>query len=229
MPSETFPGAVVGDADLEQRIFDALKSHRLSLRHVTIEARQGTITLAGEVNSFYAKQLLQHSARRHAGDSPVIDEVNVVTPVGSRDTPRLCLTAAAGALLLLTLFSLGCGQAEPERVAVFPVTGQVLFEGRPAAGAVVTFHPKDKNIVIPAPHARADAQGNFVLTTYRAEDGAPVGEYLITVELRRIVPHDGEYVPGPNLLPPKYSVPKTTDLVARVAEGSNTVPIRIVR
>jgi hypothetical protein len=56
--------------------------------------------LRGQVNSFYAKQLSQHSARRLAGDSQVIDEVSVVTPASFRDPAGLKQSATAGVLLL---------------------------------------------------------------------------------------------------------------------------------
>jgi osmotically-inducible protein OsmY len=89
------------DVELEQRISASLRNHHVgSLRNVQVEARSGTVLLRGEVSSFYAKQLLQHSARRLAGESQVIDEVSVVTPATFRDPLRLRQSAAAGVALL---------------------------------------------------------------------------------------------------------------------------------
>ncbi len=137
---------------------------------------------------------------------------------------------AAAAMLLSSVLLMGCsGNRDANQFVVVPVTGQVTFDGRPASGAVVVFHPKGTPSGFPAPRALVDRQGNFVLTTYRSADGAPVGEYLVTVELRPLVDKDGELVPGPNVLPPQYSAPQTSNLVARVVEGANTVPIQIVR
>lgn len=90
-------------------------------------------------------------------------------------------------LLLLALTSLvfsSCSRSD--RVAVSPVRGQVFAErGKPAAGALVVFHPvvseHDDTL---RPLAYVDDEGNFELTTYVQGDGAPSGEYLITVEWR---------------------------------------------
>jgi len=137
-------------------------------------------------------------------------------------------TALAGAVLSLAVMASGCSRQAPT-LEVHPVTGQVTYNGKPAAGAHVTFHPKVQQIAHPIPSAKADPQGNFSLTTYRAEDGAPLGEYSVTVELRPVITKDGEIELGPNVLPLQYSSPKTTKVVARVAEGVNSVPIKIVR
>jgi hypothetical protein len=223
-----------GSADerhLERRITDALSVHHVpSLRRVSVEVREGSVVLRGTVSSFYAKQLLQHSARRLSGNGYVIDsdEVAVATPAAFADRPRLCQSAAAGVALLVMMLVTGCSK-EPDLLPVHPVTGQVLLDGRPAAGAFVYFHPKTGSGTFPTPTAKADARGNFSLTTYRAEDGAPLGEYAVTVELRQVVQKQGEVELGPNVLPPKYSSPKTTSLVANVIEGANSVPIKISR
>jgi hypothetical protein len=135
--------------------------------------------------------------------------------------------AAAGAALLLALVISGC--SAEERAPVHPVTGQVMFDGRPAAGALVVFHPKDSAAGFPAPRAHVDARGNFTLGTYAAQDGAPAGEYAVTVVLEPLVKKGDEYERGKNVLPPKYAKPRTTTLVARVAEGPNNVPIKVAR
>jgi hypothetical protein len=139
--------------------------------------------------------------------------------------PRFCCYVATPFLLALVV---GCS-GEPQRPAVYPVTGQVLFDGRPAAGAVVSFHAKGTTGQFPTPSAKADGRGNFTLTTYQAEDGAPQGDYVVTVELRPFITKNGEVEQGPNQLPPKYSSPKTTTVVASVTEGENKVPIKITR
>jgi hypothetical protein len=71
--------------------------------------------------------------------------------------------------------------------------------------------------------------GNFSVTTFDTADGAPAGEYVVTVELRPFVQKDGEYVPGASLVPAKYRDVKTSDLKVRVAEGENRVPLKITR
>ncbi len=220
-----------GDRELEQQIVTSLRRHHVpSLRNVTVQASQGQVVLRGEVTSFYAKQLSQHSARRLAGDNHVIDEVSVVTPATLRDPVRLRQTAAAGVALLMLVLVSGCSQqsAAPP-VPVHPVTGQVTFNGKPAVGAAVVFHAKAADGQFPAPRAYTDSQGNYALSTFNGQDGAPAGEYAVTVELRAPVLKDGELVAGPNVIPQPYGSPKTTKLQVRVAEGSNTVPLKIIR
>jgi hypothetical protein len=208
----------------------SLNHHRIpSLSRVRISADERAIVLRGEVNSFYARQLLVHGAIREAAGREVIDEVFVVPPSALRDPLALGRVAAAGLALLVLVVLSGCGSSQSERVPVHPVSGQVHFNGKPAAGAHVVFHPKQPLPGAPSPHGHVDAQGNFVLSTYSANDGAPAGEYSVTVVLEKMVKKGEDFVPGPNLLPPKYAGPQTTKVVALVAEGPNTVPIKLVR
>jgi len=216
------------DQDLEQRILASLGDlHVPSLRGVTVQARGGQVVLRGQVTSFYAKQISQHSARRVAGEDRVVDEVRVVTPATLRSTPRASL-AAAGALLLAVALA-GCSKGGPEELPVHPVNGQVVFNGKPAAGASIIFHPKAGGEGAVVARAQADNQGNYTLSTYRDGDGAPAGEYAVTVELRQLIKKDGEFESGPNIIPRQYSSPATTRLVFKVAEGANSVPIKITR
>ena len=134
-----------------------------------------------------------------------------------------------GVVMVLALASAGCSKQAPQTLPVHPVTGKVTFDGRPAAGALVVFHPKDASAGLPTPNALVDKQGNYTLSSYTAGDGAPAGEYVVTVVWRLMVQKDGEFEPGPNLLPPQVSKPATSKIVARVTEGTNTVPIKITR
>jgi hypothetical protein len=128
-------------------------------------------------------------------------------------------------LFLLPLVALGCG-GNTSRLKTHPVEGTVQFEGRPLEGAFVVLHPKGLSDpkFLPA-HAQTDASGNFKATTYDAHDGAIAGEYSITVEYTQLVKTDDGVFAGPNLLPPRYSNRDLTQLTARVAEGSNKLPL----
>lgn len=90
---------------------------------------------------------------------------------------------AAGAFCAAALLA-GCGKPEPGEKPVFPVSGAVLVDGKPAKGAVVMFHP------LPITQGRFDMvrsrgtvqdDGTFKLSTYKNDDGAPEGEYAVTV------------------------------------------------
>ncbi len=75
---------------------------------------------------------------------------------------------------------LGCGT--DDREAVYPVQGRLTYGGQPMDGAVVTFHPADtRQAVVRRAHGTADAQGEYRLTTYTRDDGAPMGEYVVTI------------------------------------------------
>jgi hypothetical protein len=55
-------------------------------------------------------------------------------------------------------------------------------ENKPTPGALVILHPlNDPDPRAPRPVARVGADGRFSPTTYSADDGAPAGEYAVTV------------------------------------------------
>jgi hypothetical protein len=111
--------------------------------------------------------------------------------------PRRRPALAAGGLALAFLVA-GCGDG---RKPVYPVRGQVLdADGKPAAGAKVIFHPIGINDPGAArPVGVVDDSGEFTLTTYASGDGAPPGNYAVTVEWRppRTTPFGA--VPGDRL------------------------------
>jgi hypothetical protein len=74
--------------------------------------------------------------------------------------------------------------------------------------------------------AMAEADGTFALSTYTANDGAPAGEYAVTVVWwKPLVDANGK--PGPNLLPERYARPETTPLRATVKAGTNEVVLEL--
>lgn len=119
--------------------------------------------------------------------------------------------------LLLALGLLSCAKA-PDHPPVFPVTGRVLYEGRPATGAVVIFHSTDRPAVAERPHGRTNADGEFELTTFQTGDGGPAGAYVVTVEWKRPEDHPEQ---GADLLPPIYGDPGTSPLRVTVTAGAN--------
>ena len=114
-----------------------------------------------------------------------------------------------------------------KRKPTHPVEGKLLVDGQPLAGATVTlytYNPKSEryNSVC---DGRTDANGRFQVTTYFRFDGAPAGEYTVTV-----IKRDKPAAPGAaakNLLPEKYSTPATTPLKVTVKEGANDLSLEL--
>jgi hypothetical protein len=119
--------------------------------------------------------------------------------------------ALAGLILLLS----SCGQGG--RKPVYPTRGKVLdARNKPAAGALVIFHPVNASPDdLDKPRGYVDDTGAFTLTTYEQGDGAPEGEYIVTIEWRpkKKTPYDPE---PQDLLQGRYSKPKESKIRARV-------------
>ncbi|HEV2949075.1 MAG TPA: hypothetical protein VGX70_16995 [Gemmataceae bacterium] len=132
-------------------------------------------------------------------------------------------TLCASALVVTS-----CGTKEPP---VYEVRGQVLFNGKPIPYAFVVLHPlEDSRPGVTRPTATTDQHGQFVLSSFHAEDGAPAGEYVATVECRKPKQLDADAsIQGPNLLPPRYSKPATSDLRVTVRPASNQEQILRLR
>jgi len=109
---------------------------------------------------------------------------------------------------------------------VYPVSGTVLFEGKPAAGAIVKFYSADaadknaKNVVIPQGVVGAD--GSFRLTSYKSEDGASAGSYRVSIFWAK--PSKGGDDFDKLLVPPRYLNPGTSGLTAEVAASPTALP-----
>ncbi len=126
-------------------------------------------------------------------------------------------------LALLAAAALGCSSGD--RVPMHPVRGQVLYNGKPVKGAQVVFHPLEpQSVNVQKPLAYTDAEGRFSLMSERPGDGAPAGEYAVTVEQRERTAWGREEVKARNLLPTRYSQPKTSGLRFQVQPGENEMP-----
>src|SRR5262245_51816518 len=118
-----------------------------------------------------------------------------------------------------------------ERKPCHPVSGFVYFEGTPAAGATVVFHwkPPDGKKLVRAGDALVESDGSYALSTYTAGDGAPVGEYLVTVVVGRGGYVDEDSDPVANQLPARYAKPETSGLTATVKSGKNELTFELKR
>lgn len=138
---------------------------------------------------------------------------------------RVLLDARPVPAVLLTCL-VGCG---PREAAVHPVAGTLTVGGRPAANAMVAFHPLDRAGARPAlPVASTGPDGTYRLMTRAAGDGAPAGEYAVTV----VWPDDSEPrdecadVATHDRFEGRYADPARSPWRATVKPGTNEVPLR---
>jgi hypothetical protein len=101
----------------------------------------------------------------------------------------------------------------------YPVSGQVLMNGKPAARVNLAFYldgyKGEKSIV---PQGATDDEGRFVLSTYDPNDGAPAGDYHVVAKWK---PSGGGSRSSEDKLNGKYSNFQTTTLTAHVEKGKN--------
>jgi hypothetical protein len=118
------------------------------------------------------------------------------------------------------LAAVACSACSREE-KVYPVEGQVLVDGKPAARVQVSFQPVNGTPDAARPVGQTDEQGKFTLTTRVGGDGAPVGEYRVALT-RYLARKRGkdDYEPV-NDLPPRYERADSSGLTATVSAGDN--------
>ncbi len=133
---------------------------------------------------------------------------------------RLAALLAPCAFLALA----ACSAKRPDHPPVHPVRGQVFFNGQPAAGAVVTFHPVgNPSPEAVKPQAIVEADGTFRPNSFELRDGAPAGEYTLTLYWP-----SGRGPIGPDRLMGQYNNPAQSVFKITVKDGDNVLdPIRI--
>jgi hypothetical protein len=153
---------------------------------------------------------------------------------------KLALSALATVGIALT----GCSGSS--RPPTYPVTGTVTFQGKPVAGAAITFVPTGTDGA--AASALTDAEGKYALTTWESGDGARPGEYRVKISAQEVAAVDPEkmvqnlsieeeqkiYVenkkptpPAKRLLPSKYENEQTSGLIHKVEPRATTFDIKI--
>ena len=123
--------------------------------------------------------------------------------------------------LIVLVLAAFCSACSSGRKPVQPVRGQILVDGQPAAQAQVLFHPAAGGKDEPHPSGHTDDQGYFHLTSYTKGDGAPEGNYVVTVTWFRVFGGGGQEVVRYNVLPPHYANPQSSQLQVTVAKGNN--------
>ncbi len=119
-------------------------------------------------------------------------------------------------VLTLVVSCLGCGNGRPDR---FPVSGQVLIDGKPLEHGFVQIMPKDGR----AASGKIGPDGKFQLTTYEPNDGCLPGKHIVTVIAKEETgPHSRRWH-----APKKYMDPTTSGLTADITEPTDSLKIEL--
>lgn len=121
----------------------------------------------------------------------------------------------------------GCGN---DKMSTRPVTGTVLVNKKPAAGAMVIFCPTSgsEELMKMRPFGVVGADGKFELTSFDKGDGLPEGDYKVLV--RWPASSSGNQVDGtvsmtgPDRLRGKYMNLEKTPLSVKVESSTSELP-----
>jgi len=139
--------------------------------------------------------------------------------------PRVLAGLAIAAVVIVCL---GFCFTRTDKLRVFPARGRALFGGKPMPGALIVLEPVwTQDPAFPRPRATVKDDGSFVLGTYKKEDGAPAGEYRVSVQwlVKKSKKEETEGGALPvNVLPSRYSKSETSGLTAVIQQGDNDIP-----
>jgi hypothetical protein len=136
-------------------------------------------------------------------------------------------------ILALIASATGCGG--PSRLELHPAKGTVLQAGKPAIGARVTLYPSasivDEQAKALRPNGTVDGTGAYALSTYVPNDGAPAGEWVVTIvwpdpkvdeKTRKQLEEEGNSVP--DVFRGRFAKPENSPWKVKIAEGENSLP-----
>lgn len=128
------------------------------------------------------------------------------------------------------MLAVGLASCGSDRPATVEVKGKVTYKNQPVEGAAVMFQSTTGK---PAT-GETDAEGNFTLRTFGANDGAVPGDYVVTITKVESVPPGqpgsdpgrdagrepptSTRTPPKSLIPLKYNDTKTSGLKQTVTE-----------
>lgn len=126
-------------------------------------------------------------------------------------------------LALTALMSVMAGCQKVDKVPAHPVRGSVMYKGKPAAGVVVVLRPVAGQAARPSSGTTA-ADGTFRISTFSLDDGAPAGEYVVTLTWPRTQTDaaSGDELTE-DLLKGRYSDPAKSARKITVRDGENVL------
>lgn len=136
--------------------------------------------------------------------------------------------------LIALVFASGCGpnvESDQERLKrlvpnaaqTTKVTGKVTVDGAPVKDILVTLHNPKQSGKAQRPNARTREDGTFQISTYLEGDGAPPGEYHVTLEWLTFQSIGAQWI-GPDKLKNQYNDPKSTPFHVTVTDAPLEIP-----
>ena len=131
--------------------------------------------------------------------------------------------------LVLGLLPLaGCARHGPSLPEPVPARGKVLLpSGQPLRAGRVQFNRLDPPNVDAFGDVAAD--GSFTLTTYKPDDGAVPGRYVVTISPYNYRHKSGSPVraEGAAQIPAKYLEAETSKLEVEITDGENVLEVKL--
>jgi hypothetical protein len=146
-------------------------------------------------------------------------------------------TCATGIALVFTLVAQGCGRTDPAKPKLAKVSGKVTYKGQPLTKGRVVFTPVAGKGSESGQVASGDIEsdGSYRLTTFDTNDGAVLGQHIITLQVYQGGDDMGKPKPDgtfdyklpKSAIPNKYTQADTSPLRYTVVEGTSTYDIEL--
>jgi hypothetical protein len=144
------------------------------------------------------------------------------------DALRQTFLAIRSSFAVIGLVALGCGDGR-NIPKVYEVKGSVLINGQPASDVLVVLNrTSGEKLATPATsQGLTDAKGDFYISTYNTDDGAPEGDYVVTIEWRERSGPMGTELGGPDRLGGAYAKVEKTKEVPGFAVKVTNQPLEL--
>jgi hypothetical protein len=133
--------------------------------------------------------------------------------------------------LLTCMLMVSCGKSGDRvkgvRLPVYPAKGKLMMGDEPVPNATLTFHPVKKfprEVAQIRPSAHTNKDGTYEVSTYGSNDGAPAGDYSVTVSWRGAEPNLRNEEED-ELAPVQFRNATTTGFKTTLKEGENTIQV----
>jgi len=124
-------------------------------------------------------------------------------------------------LMIFTLGLVGCGGGGEDRPEVVPAKGRLVIGSDPVKNADVVFYPEAGGK--PASGSTND-NGEFTLSTFGKDDGAPIGKHKVAVNPKGPASNDADSIKAAEAaksqIPEAANKEETTTITVEVKAGT---------